>query len=104
MCIGIPMQVEKVEGLRAWCAGRDGHAWVDVMLVGPVSRGDWLLTFLGAAREILDAERAQSIGDALQALDAVLAGDPSAGASVDAAFADLIGREPQLPPHLRPQR
>lgn len=98
------MQVEKVEGLRAWCAGRGGHAWIDVMLVGTVSPGDWLLTFLGAAREILEAERAHSIGDALQALDAVLSGDPAAGASVDAAFADLIGREPQLPPHLRPQR
>ncbi|MDD3763804.1 MAG: HypC/HybG/HupF family hydrogenase formation chaperone [Nevskiales bacterium] len=101
MCIGIPMQVERVEGTRAWCCGRSGAAWIDLMLVGGVRPGDWLLTYLGAAREVLDPVRAHAIADALSALDAVLSGDPSAASSVDAAFADLIEREPQLPPHLR---
>ncbi len=60
MCIGIPMQVERVEGTRAWCRGRSGAAWIDLMLVGAVRPGDWLLTYLGAAREVLDPVRAHA--------------------------------------------
>lgn len=97
MCVGIPMQVQEVAEGRALC--RDGREkrWVDTLLVEPPQPGDWLLVFLDAAREHLDAERAAQIRDALSALEAAMAGDM---ASVDRLFADL-DREPQLPPHLQ---
>lgn len=99
MCIGIPMQVlEGAEG-RALCADGLETRWVDTLLVDPPQPGDWLLVFLDAAREHLDAERAAQIRDALRALEAAMAGDL---ASVDQLFADL-DREPQLPPHLQAQ-
>jgi hydrogenase expression/formation protein HypC len=100
MCIGIPMQVVEPEGAgAAWCAGRAGRQLVDMALVGPQAPGTWVLAFAGAAREVMDPQAAARTDAALDALESVLAGDAS---TVDAAFADLVGREPQLPEHLRP--
>lgn len=96
MCLGIPMQVQACAGLVARCAGRDGQSTVDLLLVGPQPPGTWLLTFLGAAREVIDAERAAMVNGALAALDAVHAGVTD----FEAFFADL-DREPQLPDFLR---
>jgi hydrogenase expression/formation protein HypC len=98
MCIGIPMQVTEPLGTSAWCAGRDGRRLIDMSLVGPQPAGAWVLTFLDAAREVLTPERAALIDDALDGLQAALAGDT---ARVDELFADLTGREPMLPEHLR---
>jgi len=99
MCVGIPMQVVEVAGEgAAWCEGRDGRTLVDMALVGPQPPGTWLLTFIGAAREVMSAEAAARTDAALDALAAVLAGDTS---GLDAAFADIVSREPQLPEHLR---
>ncbi len=101
MCIGVPMQLVELAGTgAAWCVGRSGRSLVDLALVGPQSPGTWLLTFAGAAREVMDPEAAARTDAALDALEAVLAGDAS---TVDDAFADLIAREPQLPEHLRPR-
>jgi hydrogenase expression/formation protein HypC len=101
MCLGIPMQVVEPQGEgAAWCVGRDGRALIDLALVGAQPPGTWLLTFVGAAREVMTAESAAKVDAALDALAAVLAGD---GAAIDAAFADLLAREPQLPEHLRPK-
>jgi hydrogenase expression/formation protein HypC len=98
MCIGIPMcVVEPVSVGAAWCTGRDGRRLVDLALVGPQPAGTWLLTFVGAGREVLSAETAARIDLALDALEGLLAGDAS---GIESAFADLIGREPQLPAHL----
>lgn len=96
MCLGIPMQVVEPGEHRARCAGRGGEAVIDLALVGPQAPGAWLLTFLDAAREVIDAERAMAIGAALDALDAAGAG----ATDFDAFFADL-NREPQLPDFLR---
>lgn len=105
MCLGIPMQVIAVDpqGMKARCTGRSGEVVIDTLLVGAVQPGDWVMTHLGAAREIVDAQRARLVGDALDALDVVLQDGESAAsaAAIDAAFADLIGREPELPAHLR---
>ena len=102
MCIGIPMSVIEPAGTRtAWCRGRDGRQLVDLALVGPQPAGTWLLTVAGAAREVLDAGAAARIDGALDALQSVLAGDAS---GIDAGFADLVGREPTLPEHLRPAK
>jgi hydrogenase assembly chaperone HypC/HupF len=98
MCIGIPMQVIEPMGPTAWCMGRDGRRLVDMRLVGPQPAGAWILTHLEAAREILSEQSAREIDRALDALAAALNGD---AAGIEAGFADLIGREPQLPAHLR---
>jgi hydrogenase expression/formation protein HypC len=99
MCIAHPMQVlSSHEGL-ALCRDAEGREVpIDLSLVGEVQPGTWLLCFLGAAREIVPEERALDIQRALGALAAALRGDTSA---IDAAFPDLVGREPQLPDFLR---
>ena len=101
MCIGIPMQVVASNEHQAWCEGPAGRVLIDTALVGPQAPGAWLLTFMGAAREVLDAETAERIGAALDALARAASGDV---AHIDAAFADLAGRTPQLPEHLRPKK
>ncbi len=98
MCIGIPMQVVDVEDMFAWCDGRNGRKRINIMLISTVQPGDWLLTFLDSAREAIDAERAALVNAALDALERVAAGKDN----FDDCFADLIGREPQLPDFLRP--
>ena len=97
MCIGIPMQVVEPMDSGAWCVGRDGRRFIDVRLVGAQPAGTWLLTHMDAAREVLTAEAARQIESALDAWAAALSGDAD---GVDAGFADLVGREPQLPEHL----
>lgn len=96
MCLGIPMQVVEAGEHRARCVGRSGEAVIDLALLGPQPAGTWLLTFLAAAREVIDAERAAAIDAALDALAAAGEG----ATDFDAFFADL-NREPQLPDFLR---
>jgi len=98
MCLGIPMQVVSVAGTTAVCRGRDGEARVDIALVAPVAPGEWLLTFLGAARGRLEADDAGRIDQALAALAAIERGEPFDAADF---FPDLVDREPQLPEFLR---
>lgn len=96
MCIGIPMQILSADGIVG--RARDGaeEAVIDLSLTGPLAPGTWVLTFLGAAREVLEEDEARKIAAAIAGLRAVMAGgDPGD------AFADLDAREPQLPPHLR---
>lgn len=101
MCIAAPMRVLRIlpAAHYAECVDRLGvETRVDLSLVGPVETGAWLLVFLGAAREVIDAERALQLDLALGALEAALAGDLAA---IDAAFPDLVNRKPQLPEFLR---
>ncbi len=97
MCLGIPMQVVAVEGVFAICDSRNGRSRINTMLLDDVQPGQWLLTFLDTAREAIDAERAQMIDSALDALSVVANG----GTNFDDCFPDLIGREPQLPDFLK---
>ena len=105
MCIGIPMQVIRADadadgrGDFALCGEAAPGERVDMRLIGAQPVGTWILNFNGAARRVLDADEAAQIRDALGALDAALRGDV---AGIDALFADLVNREPQLPDHLRP--
>jgi len=103
MCMAIPMRVLEVsaDGMRARCQGRAGEADVDTLLSGPLEAGQWVLTFLGSAREVVSAEEARRIDDALDALEGLLAGR---AVDLDAAFADLTDRTPELPEHLRGSR
>jgi hydrogenase assembly chaperone HypC/HupF len=91
------MQVIEVEEMFAWCGGRNGRCQINTMLLDEIKPGDWLLTFLESAREIIDAGRAEMILAALDALERVVAGQTN----FDDCFADLIGREPPLPEFLR---
>ena len=65
MCIGMPMQVTATEPGHAWCEGRGERRRVNTALVGAVVAGDWVLVFLGDAREHIDADRAAEVNAAL---------------------------------------
>lgn len=97
MCIGIPMQVVSADPQIALCKLGERTEQVDLSLVGEQPSGTWLLVFLGAAREVMDAELALKTLDAVKALEAVFKGSTC----VDHLFADLVNREPPLPEHLR---
>jgi len=99
MCIGIPMKVLWAGDFMAVCARDDLPEEVDIRLVGPVSTGDWLLVFLGAARRLLCESEALLIRDALSGLASACAGSGTMG-----LFADLEAREPALPAHLEHAR
>ncbi|MBS7669304.1 HypC/HybG/HupF family hydrogenase formation chaperone [Croceicoccus gelatinilyticus] len=102
MCIGIPMQVEAVDDMgRAVCLHAGAQHRIDTALVGEVAPGEWVMTFLGAAREKMDEASARRSLDAIAAVEAIMSGGT---ANIEAAFADLIGREPTLPPHLQAQQ
>ena len=96
MCIGVPMQVIESGPVWAWCDDGGERHRVDVQLVGEQRPGSWVLVFLGVARETLGETQALRVRDALVAMQAAMAGEP-----IDHLFADLVGREPQLPEHLR---
>jgi hydrogenase assembly chaperone HypC/HupF len=98
MCLGIPMQVIEAHENSALCEGRNGRLVINTMLVGQVEVGQWLMTFLDAGREVIDAERAALVNAALDGLQAVADGGEI---NLDIFFADLANREPQLPEFLR---
>jgi hydrogenase expression/formation protein HypC len=80
MCIGIPMQVIRIEPGHAWVAGRGEVKRVDTALVGDCAEQDWLLVFLDAARERIDVHRAAEVNAVLDLLQGALAGAPDATA------------------------
>jgi hydrogenase expression/formation protein HypC len=96
MCIGIPMRVAAVAPGVAVCEGRGRRERVGTLLTGDVGEGTWLLVYHGSAVRVLTAEEARECAAALDALEAAMAGETD----LDRYFADLAGREPQLPPHL----
>ena len=97
MCIGMPMRVVAIVGSHAWCEAGAERERLDMMLVGEQPVGTWVLAFNGAARQVMtELEAAQAQGGR-QALAAVLSGE----GNIDDFFADLVGREPELPAHLR---
>ena len=88
MCIGVPMQVIDIgngDG-RPWCEGRGRREQLDMMLVGDAPPGTWVLAFHGSAQRVMTADEAAQTNDALDALEAVLAGETN----LDGYFADLI--------------
>lgn len=97
MCLGIPMQVLESQGIVSLCQGRVGVHRIDLSLVGEQPIDTWLLTFIDAAREVIDAETATRINAALDGLEAVMAGETD----IARHFADLFERTPELPAHLR---
>ena len=102
MGVGLPMQVLEMHGTHALCEADGQTELIDMILVGDQVQGTWILNFLGAAREILPPESVNQMRQALSSLQAVnQISDPQV--QLDELFADLIGREPPLPEHLRAQ-
>jgi hydrogenase expression/formation protein HypC len=99
MCIGIPMQVVEAGNGYAWCEGLGQRRQIETLLVGDQPAGTWLLTFLGSAREVLCAEDAARISDAVQAVSLVMQGETA----IDHLFSDLAAREPRLPDFVQPE-
>lgn len=98
MCMGMPMQVVAVEAHHAWCKADGQRERLDMGLVGAQPVGTWVLAFHGTARQVMGDDEAAQARAGRRALAAVLDG----GSDVDAFFADLVARTPQLPEHLRP--
>lgn len=97
MCIGTPLQVVECDGSFAWCEADAVRERLDMMLVGEQPVGTWVLGFHGAARQVLGEQEAAHARAGRQALAAALSGS----GNIDDFFADLVGREPQLPAHLK---
>ncbi|MGI1661492.1 HypC/HybG/HupF family hydrogenase formation chaperone [Palleronia sp. KMU-117] len=95
MCVGIPMQIVSADGFMGRATDGTREVALDLALTGPLPAGTWVLTFLGAAREVITEAEAALISDALGALARIMAG----GEAGD-AFADLDRNGPRLPPHL----
>lgn len=92
MCVGEPRRLTAIDGI----AGRtEDGSLLDLSLLPDARVGDWVLAFLGTAREILTEDEAARIASALSALRSVMA-----GGGVGDAFDDL-DRPPSLPPHLQ---
>ncbi|PYF10671.1 hydrogenase expression/formation protein HypC [Rhodobacter viridis] len=96
MCVGIPVQLLSVDGIRGDVIEDGRPAIVDLSLTPEARPGDWVLAFLGAAREVLTPDAAAQISSALNGLRSLMA-----GGDLGDAFADLEARSPQLPPHLQ---
>ncbi len=75
MCIGIPMRVVESGEVSALCEGRGERQRINMLMVGDCPAGSWVMTFLGAAREILTEEEAARINQTLDELESVLRGD-----------------------------
>ena len=97
MCVGIPMEIIGTDGLRAIADDEGTARNIDMALVGEQPEGTWVLTFLGAAREVIAEEEALKIQAAVSALKSVMGGT----IPEEDAFADIEERGPQLPPHLQ---
>ncbi|SOB93469.1 HypC/HybG/HupF family hydrogenase formation chaperone [Rhodobacter maris] len=96
MCVGVPVQIRAIDGIRGDVIEEGVPGIVDLSLTPEAQPGDWVLAFLGAARAVISAEEAQQISAALTGLRALMQ-----GGDLGAAFADLEARAPQLPPHLQ---
>lgn len=82
MCLSIPMQVvawEGDDGDFAWVERGERRERVNMMLLGAQPIGTWVLTSLGLAREVVEAEHLVLIEEALSALANSLDGDYEPG-------------------------
>jgi hydrogenase expression/formation protein HypC len=91
------MTIVETDGMTALCERRGEQRRVSVLLLDQPPVGTQVLVFIDSAVRLLDPVEASQIDNAIDGLAAACNGE-----SFDHLFADLIDREPQLPPHLRP--
>lgn len=96
MCLGVPMQVITAKEHVALCQHGNKVEEVSLALIGDVAEGQDVLVYLGSAVRVLERQEARQIGDALEALNRAANGE-----DFEHLIADLVDREPQLPPHLQ---
>ena len=96
MCVGVPMQLVAIDGIAGQALDDGRVTLLDLSLLPDARVGDWVLGFLGTAREILPESEALLIRKALAALTSIMAGGDAGD-----AFSDLEARVPRLPPHLQ---
>jgi hydrogenase expression/formation protein HypC len=90
------MRLLAVDGIVGRATDDGQMQLLDLSLLPDARPGDWVLGFLGTAREILPEAEALLIRKALAGLSSVMAGGDAGD-----AFADLDARTPRLPPHLQ---
>ena len=73
--IGLPARIVYAEGLAAQAATRHGACALDLSRTGSLPAGAWVLALRGAARAVIDSERAREIDATLDLLDAVARGE-----------------------------
>lgn len=96
MCLGVPMQLLSIDGIAGQACDEAQVQLVDLSLTPDARPGDWVLVFLGTAREVMAEAEALAVRRALGGLRALMA-----GGDLGDAFADLDARPPTLPPHLQ---
>ncbi|MDR3494884.1 MAG: HypC/HybG/HupF family hydrogenase formation chaperone [Ancalomicrobiaceae bacterium] len=97
MCLGLPMTVIEGDAVSALCARGSDLRRVSMLLIGQQPAGTSVLVHIDSAVRVLEPEEARLISEAIDGLAAALE-----GRDFEHLFADLIDREPELPPHLRP--
>ena len=90
------MVVVEGDDMSALCRRGGETRRISMALVGAQPAGAYVLVHLDSAVRVLEEEEAQLIDRALDGLAAAMRGE-----SFEDRFADLIGRTPELPPHLR---
>lgn len=98
MCVGEPMRLTFAEGIAGTAIAGNRTEVIDLSLTPDARAGDWVLTFLGTAREVISEDEAAKISAALNGLRRLMQG--GAPDALIGAFADLENRSPSLPPHL----
>jgi hydrogenase expression/formation protein HypC len=96
MCVGVPMRILEAFDGWAMATGAQGTGRINTLLVGAVAPGDHVLVHIDNAVRAITPEEAALVADALEAVARA-----SRGEDFDHLIADLAGREPELPAHLR---
>lgn len=68
MCLGIPMRVIETDGIAARCVRRGEERLVNLLLVGEVPVGGWVLVHMDSAVQTLEEAEVGPIDDALDAI------------------------------------
>jgi len=97
MCLGLVMTVLSGDDVSAVVDLGGSRREVSMALVGAQPPGTEVLVHIDMAVRVVDSEEARRLRDAIAGLVAAQRGE-----SFEHLFADLIDREPELPPHLRP--
>ena len=99
MCIGIPMRILSCGDSVAVAEGRGQTERLNMLMVGELAVGTWVLAFQGSALRVIDAEEAAQTDAALDALATVLAGangPETAGGLYMQALADTFANGVRL--------